>query len=225
MNRQAIARQGINASDIHDIIETAIGGKIATDIYEGQRRFSAAVRFPDSCRNNVESIGNILVTSPNGARVALRDLAEIEIKDGPAQISRELGKRRIVVAINVKDRDLGGFVAEQQSVLTDKVKLPDGYYLEYGGQFQNMERALNHLMIIVPVTVATIFFLLFLLFNSIRFATMIIMISPFASIGGIFALLVTGRIPVCAGVCWVYCAVGYRGTEWRSAGVLHPLIA
>jgi len=193
VNRQAIARQGINASDIHDIIETAIGGKIATDIYEGQRRFSAAVRFPDSFRNNVESIGNILVTSPNGSRVALRDLAKIEIKDGPAQISRELGKRRIVVAINVKDRDLGGFVAELQSVLTDKVKLPDGYYLEYGGQFQNMERALNHLMIIVPVTVAAIFFLLFLLFNSIRFATMIIMILPFASIGGIFALLVTGE--------------------------------
>ncbi|OYY80968.1 MAG: CusA/CzcA family heavy metal efflux RND transporter, partial [Methylophilales bacterium 16-45-9] len=190
---QAIARQGINASDIHDIIETAIGGKVATEIYEGQRRFSAAVRFPEGFRNDTDAIGNILVTSPNGSRVALRDLAKIEIKDGPAQISRELGKRRIVVAINVRDRDLGGFVAELQKVLDVKLKLTDGYYLEYGGQFQNLERALNHLMIIVPITIAAIFFLLFLLFNSVRYATMIIMILPFSSIGGIFALLFTGE--------------------------------
>lgn len=193
INRQDIARQGINASDIHDIIETAIGGKVATEIYEGQRRFSAAVRFPESFRNNIDAIGNILVTSPNGSRVALRDLAKIEIKEGPAQISRELGKRRVVVAINVRDRDLGGFVAELKTVLDSKVKLPDGFYLEYGGQFENLERALNHLMIIVPITIAAIFFLLFLLFNSVRYATMIIMILPFASIGGIFALLFTGE--------------------------------
>lgn len=193
INRQDIARQGINASDIHDIIETAIGGKVATEIYEGQRRFSAAVRFPESFRNNIDAIGNILVTSPNGSRVALRDLAKIEIKEGPAQISRELGKRRIVVAINVRDRDLGGFVAELKTVLDSKLKLPDGFYLEYGGQFENLERALNHLMIIVPITIAAIFFLLFLLFNSVRYATMIIMILPFASIGGIFALLFTGE--------------------------------
>jgi cobalt-zinc-cadmium resistance protein CzcA len=185
INRQAIARQGINASDLHDIIETAIGGKVATEIYEGQRRFSAAVRFPEGFRNDIDSIGNILVTSPNGSRVALRDLANIEIKDGPAQISREMGKRRIVVAINVRDRDLGGFVAELKKVLDVKLKLTDGYYLEYGGQFQNLERALNHLMIIVPITIAAIFFLLFLLFNSVRYAAMIIMILPFASIGGI----------------------------------------
>jgi cobalt-zinc-cadmium resistance protein CzcA len=193
INRQAIARQGINASDLHDIIETAIGGKVATEIYEGQRRFSAAVRFPEGFRNDIDSIGNILVTSPNGSRVALRDLANIEIKDGPAQISREMGKRRIVVAINVRDRDLGGFVAELKKVLDVKLKLTDGYYLEYGGQFQNLERALNHLMIIVPITIAAIFFLLFLLFNSVRYAAMIIMILPFASIGGIFALLFTGE--------------------------------
>lgn len=193
INRQDIARQGINASDIHDIIETAIGGKVATEIYEGQRRFSAAVRFPESFRNNIDAIGNILLTSPNGSRVALRDLAKIEIKEGPAQISRELGKRRIVVAINVRDRDLGGFVAELKTVLDSKLRLPDGFYLEYGGQFENLERALNHLMIIVPITIAAIFFLLFLLFNSVRYAAMIIMILPFASIGGIFALLFTGE--------------------------------
>lgn len=193
IDRQAIARQGINASDIHDVIETAIGGKVATEIFEGQRRFSAAVRYPESFRDNVEEIGNIMITSPNGSRVALRDLAKIEIKDGPAQISRELAKRRIVVGINVKDRDLGGFVDELKQVLDSKLKLSDGYYLEYGGQFENMERAMSHLKLIVPITIGAIFFLLFLLFNSVRYATMIIMVLPFASIGGIFALFVTGE--------------------------------
>jgi cobalt-zinc-cadmium resistance protein CzcA len=193
VDRQAIARQGINAADIHDVIETAVGGKVATEIFEGQRRFSAAVRYPESFRNNVDAIGNILVTSPNGSRVALRDLAKIEIRDGPAQISRELAKRRIVVGVNVKDRDLGGFVAELQQVLDQQLKLPDGYYLEYGGQFQNMERALGHLKVIIPITIGAIFFLLFLLFNSLRYATMIIMVLPFASIGGIIALFVTGE--------------------------------
>lgn len=193
VDRQAIARQGINAADIHDLIETAIGGKVATEIYEGQRRFSAAVRFPNDFRDNVEAISNILVTSPNGSRVTLKDLAKIEIRDGPAQISRELAKRRIVVGVNVKDRDLGGFVAELQQVLDKQLKLPSGYYLEYGGQFQNMERALGHLAVIIPITIGAIFFLLFMLFKSLRYATMIIMVLPFASIGGIFALFVTGE--------------------------------
>ncbi len=193
VDRHAIARHGINAADVHDVIETAIGGKIATEIYEGQRRYSAAVRFPAGFRNNIEAISNILITSPNGSRVALRDLAKIEVRDGPAQISRELAKRRVVVGINVKDRDLGGFVAELQQVLNQKLKLPDGYYLEFGGQFQNMERAMGHLMVIIPVTVGAIFFLLFLLFNSVRYATMIIMVLPFASIGGIIALFLTGE--------------------------------
>ncbi|SDK81075.1 cobalt-zinc-cadmium resistance protein CzcA [Methylophilus rhizosphaerae] len=193
IDRQAIARHGINASDVHDVIETAIGGKIATDIFEGQRRFSAAVRYPASFRNNEEAIRNIMLTSPNGSRVALEDLADIEVRDGPAQISRELAKRRIVIGVNVKDRDLGGFVAELQQVLGQKLQLPDGYYLEYGGQFQNMERAMGHLMIIIPATIAAIFFLLFLLFQSLRFATMIILVLPFASIGGVIALFVTGE--------------------------------
>lgn len=166
---------------------------MATEIYEGQRRFSAAVRYPENFRGNIEAISNILITSPNGSRVALRDLAKIEVRDGPAQISRELAKRRVVVGINVKDRDLGGFVAELQQVLTQKLKLPEGYYLEFGGQFQNMERAMGHLMVIIPVTIGAIFFLLFLLFNSVRYATMIIMVLPFASIGGIIALFLTGE--------------------------------
>jgi len=193
IDRQAIARYGLNVSDIHDIIEIAIGGKRATDIFEGERRFAAAVRLPADFRDNVQAIRQLLVATPNGVQVPLQSVAKIEVTDGPAQISREMAKRRVVVMINVKDRDLGGFVAELQQAADSKVKLPEGYYLEWGGQFQNMERAMGHLKIIVPVTVAAIFFLLFLLFNSLRFATLIITVLPFASIGGIIGLFVTGE--------------------------------
>jgi len=141
----------------------------------------------------VQAIGNILLSAPNGAQLRLVDVARIEVADGPAQISRETGKRRIVVGVNVKDRDLGGFVAELQQKVEAQVKLPESYYLEWGGQFQNMERALSHLMIIIPITVGAIFFLLFLLFGSLRYATLIITVLPFASIGGLIALFVTGE--------------------------------
>ena len=193
IDRQAIARHGLNASDIHDVIEMAIAGKSATEVYQGERRFSAAVRLPEPYRNSIADIEGLMLTSANGARVPLGDVAHITLNDGPAQVSREMGKRRIVVAINVRDRDLGGFVAELQQVVQQSVSLPDGYYLQWGGQFQNMERALGHLQIIIPVTIVAIFFLLFMLFNSLRFAGLIILVLPFASIGGIFSLLASGE--------------------------------
>ncbi len=193
IDRQAIARHGINVSDINDVIESAIGGRIATEIYEGERRFGAVVRLPEAFRADVATIRSLLVMSPNGAMVALENLAQIRVADGPAQISREKGKRRIVIGVNVKDRDLGSFVTELQQAVDSKIKLPDGYYLEWGGQFQNMERAMGHLKIIVPVTIAAIFFLLFLLFGSLRYAALIILVLPFASIGGVVALFVTGE--------------------------------
>ncbi|MEI7455255.1 MAG: efflux RND transporter permease subunit [Nitrosomonadales bacterium] len=193
IDRQAIARHGINVSDINDVIESAIGGRVATEIYEGERRFGAAVRLPEAFRGDVATIRSLLVMSPNGAMVALENLAMISVADGPAQISREKGKRRIVIGVNVKDRDLGSFVTDLQLAVDSKIKLPDGYYLEWGGQFQNMERAMGHLKIIVPVTVAAIFFLLFLLFGSLRYAALIILVLPFASIGGVVALFVTGE--------------------------------
>jgi cobalt-zinc-cadmium resistance protein CzcA len=193
LDRQAIARYGFNASDINELIETAIGGKISTRIFEGQRSFSAAVRFPEDQRNDLETISNTMLISPNGSKIALKDLASIEIKDGPAQISRESAKRRIVIAMNLKGRDLGGFVAELQTKLDAQIKLPEGYYFVYGGQFENMQRALNHLAIIVPITILAIFFLLFILFKSIRDATLIITVLPFASIGGVLGLAVTGE--------------------------------
>ena len=193
IDRKAIARAGLNASDVHEVIEMAVGGKVATEVYEGERRFQAVVRLPEHLRDSVEEIRRITLTSPNGALVALDSLARIEVREGPAQISRETGKRRIVVGINVKDRDLGGFVAELREKVEREVVLPEGYYFEWGGTFQNMERALAHLSVIVPVTIAAIFFLLFLLFGSVRFATLIITVLPFASIGGVVALFASGE--------------------------------
>jgi cobalt-zinc-cadmium resistance protein CzcA len=193
IDRQAIARVGLNVSDIHEKIEMAIGGKVATEIYEGERRFSAVVRLPEAFRDDVEAIRNLVVTARNGAQVPLSRLARIEVAEGPAQISRELGKRRIVVGVNVKDRDLGSFVAELQQKVDAQIKLPEGYYLEWGGQFQNMERALGHLSIIVPITVAAIFFLLFLLFRSVKTASLIILVLPFASLGGVIGMFFAGE--------------------------------
>jgi len=193
IDRAAIARFGLNASDVNDVIEAAIAGKAATEIYEGERRFKAVVRLPKSLRDSVPDIEELQISTPDGPRVPLKNLAKIRIVEGPALINRSMGKRRIVVGVNVKDRDLGGYVSELQSKVKKNVPLPSGYYIEWGGQFHNMERAMKHLMIIVPITIAAIFFLLFILFNSVRFAALIITVLPFASIGGILGLYITGE--------------------------------
>lgn len=193
IDRPTIARHGLNVGDVNDLIEAAIGGRHVTDVFEGERRFAAVVRLPERFRDNIEAIRNLLVPTSDGAVIPLSSLASIDVRDGPAQISRESGKRRIVIGINVANRDLGGFVDELQQKVGRQVRLPEGYYFEWGGQFQNMQRALSHLAIIVPITVAAIFFLLFLLFGSLRFATLIITVLPFASIGGVIGLFVSGE--------------------------------
>jgi cobalt-zinc-cadmium resistance protein CzcA len=191
IDRAAIARYGINASDVNDTIEMAVAGKSATEIYEGERRFQAVVRLPASYRSTVEDIRQIMVLSPSGPRVPLDDLAKIRVLEGPAQINRDMAKRRIVIGVNVQGRDLGGYVADLQHAVNTHVSLPSGYFIEWGGQFQNMQRARQHLAIIVPITIGAIFFLLFLLFHSVRFAALIITVLPFASMGGIFGLFVS----------------------------------
>jgi heavy metal efflux system protein len=193
INRQAIARHGFNVTDVRDFVEIAVGGKTATDVFEGEWRFPASVRLPAEFREDATAIEDMLLISSHGTRVQLRDLARIQVIEGPAQISREGGKRRIVVGMNVAGRDLGGFVAELQKEIAARLPLPPGYSLEWGGQFQNMEKAMAHLMLIVPVTIAAIFFLLFLLFRSVRHAALIITVLPFASIGGVIALFLTGE--------------------------------
>ena len=193
IDRAAIARYGINVADVNDLIEVALGGQRVTDVYEGERRFAAAVRVPERFRNNPQAIGNLLLTTPGRAQIPLESIARIEVREGPAQISRELGRRRIVVGMNVHGRDLGGFVHELQTKVAAEVTLPSGYTLEWGGQFQNLERALGHLAVIVPITIIAIYFLLFMLFGSIRLATLIISVLPLASIGGVLGLFVSGE--------------------------------
>jgi cobalt-zinc-cadmium resistance protein CzcA len=193
IDRRAIARAGLNVRDVNDVIEIAIGGKVATEIYEGERRFGAIVRLPEAFRGDIAAIRNLVVSARNGAQIPLARLARIEEIEGPAQISRELGRRRVVVGINVSGRDLGGFVAELQQTIAREVEMPDGYTLEWGGQFENMQRALGHLSVIIPITVAAIFFLLFLLFRSVKTACLIILVLPFASLGGVVGMFVTGE--------------------------------
>ena len=190
IDRDKIARYGINVADIQNVIETAIGGKEASKVYEGLKVFGLAVRFPEAARNDVGPIREILIHSPGGALIPLGQLANVTVSEGPAQISREMGQRRIVIECNVTGRDLGGFVAEAQDKIDAAVKLPPGYLITWGGQFENQQRAMKRFSIVVPITIAAIFLLLFSSFNSVKQAVLIILNIPFALIGGIIALVV-----------------------------------
>ena len=190
VDREKIARYGINVADINDVIETAIGGKEASSVYEGLKVFGLSVRFPESARNDVEPIREILIPAPSGALIPLGQLAKVDVTEGPAQISRESGQRRIVITCNVTGRDLGGFVAEAQRKIDAAVKLPPGYIMTWGGQFENQQRAMKRFSIVVPITIAAIFLMLFSSFNSMKQAVLIILNIPFAMIGGIVALVV-----------------------------------
>ena len=192
INREAIARYGINVTDIQEVLEIAVGGKQASELYEGQKRFSIALRFPSDLANNAEKIGEILISAPGGARIPLKQLARVYTEEGPAQISRENGSRRIVVECNVSGRDIGSFVADAQKAIEAKVKLPPGYYIIWGGQFENQQRAMARLSVILPICLALIFILLFSTFGSVRQAFLIILNVPFALIGGIVALFLRG---------------------------------
>ena len=190
VNRDKIARYGINVADINDVIETAIGGREASKVYEGLKVFGLAVRFPENARNDVEPIRELLIPSPSGALIPLGQLAKVDVIEGPAQISRESAQRRIVIQCNVTGRDLGGFVQEAQRKIDAAVKLPPGYIMTWGGQFENQQRAMKRFSIVVPITIAAIFLMLFSSFNSLKQAVLIILNIPFAMIGGIVALVV-----------------------------------
>ena len=192
IDRDRIARYGINVADVQDVIETAIGGREASKVYDGLKVFGLAVRFPESARNDVEPIREILIPAPSGARIPLGQLAKITVSEGPAQISREMGQRRIVIECNVAGRDIGGFVREAQQKIDAAVKLPPGYLMTWGGQFENQQRAMARFAIVVPITIAAIFLMLFSSFHSVKQAFLIILNIPFAMIGGILALLLGG---------------------------------
>ena len=193
IDRRAIARYGINVADIHGIIETAIGGSEVSQLFEGERRFAILLRYPEGFRNSVDVIRETMLRTADNALIPLESVAQVKVVDSPPMVNRESGKRRVVVGANVAGRDLGGFVAEVQQRVEQQVRLPEGYYFSWGGQFENMQRAMGTLMVIVPLTVVAIYFLLFLMFNSVRLAALIITVLPFASIGGVFGLAITGE--------------------------------
>ena len=203
-DRAAIARYGINVEDVNELVESVIAGKEAGQVYEGEQRFNLVVRLQEDASKDVESIRNLLVPAPTGARVPLSQLANIQIVEGPAQISREDTRRRIGVELNVRGRDIAGFVADAQGAISRDVKVPPGYYMTWGGQFENLQRATSRLMIVVPLALFLIFVLLFTTFNSVRQAILIYTSIPLAVVGGVLALFLA-RLPfsISAGVGFI----------------------
>jgi heavy metal efflux system protein len=190
IDRRKIARYGVNVAQIQEIISTAIGMEAATQVYEGEKRFDLTLRYPESARNSVETIRNILLRTTTGSLIPLGDLARVELREGPALISREQLQRRIYIGFNTYGRDIESIVVEAQSKIA-KLKLPPSYQIVWGGSFENMRRAMSRLKIIVPITIGIIFLLLYVSFNSFRYATMIMLNLPLALIGGIVGLWVT----------------------------------
>ncbi|MES2396641.1 MAG: efflux RND transporter permease subunit, partial [Bacteroidota bacterium] len=188
-NRAQIANYGLNIEDINHIVSTGFAGGSAGVVYENERKFDLVVRLDTTHRQSLEDVNHMYIPAANGTQIPLSQVAEIKLELGPAQISREDGKRRIVVGFNVKGRDVESVVKDIQQQLDQKVKLPSGYYYTYGGTFENLQAASARLMIAVPVALALIFMLLYFAFTSIKQATLIFTAIPMAAIGGVFALL------------------------------------
>jgi len=203
LRRDALARHGLDASDVLDTIET-IGGKPVGEIVEGNRRFALQVRFPQEQRATADAISNLRVGDSEGHFIPLAQLADIQDEAGPAQISREGGQRRISVEVNVRGRDLAGFVADAQKAVAAKVKIPSEYLLEWGGQFEQLQSASQRLMIVVPAALILIFVLLYFNFGAASPALLIFLNIPLAATGGITALLVRGMpFSISAGVGFI----------------------
>lgn len=204
IDREAIARLGISIADIQHIVSVALGGEEVGQIVEGDRRFGLAVRLPEDIRNDPEAIKSLRVETPTGGSVPLSSLATIGDRVAPAQISREMGKRRVVVTLNVRGRDLGSFIAEAQRKVKSDLKLDEGYYVTWGGQFENLQRASQRLTIVVPVALGLIFVLLFSTFGSMKQAALIFTGVPLAITGGIIALALRGMpFSITAGVGFI----------------------
>jgi len=186
--RLVLARYGVSVEVLQDLVATAVGGEEAGLIYEGDRRFDLVVRLPERLRNDIDGLSQLPVPLPDGGYVPLGEVASIELSPAPAQISRENGKRRVVVTANVRERDLGGFVMEVKQRVAAEVDLPAGYWLDYGGTFEQLESASQRLMIVVPVTLLIIIGLLVMAFGSLKDSMIIFTGVPLALTGGVFAL-------------------------------------
>jgi cobalt-zinc-cadmium resistance protein CzcA len=200
VDRTAIARYGLNVADVQDVIAVAVGGRPAGLVFEGDRRFALVIRLPETLRGDVAALRQLPIPLPQSTAAGpgqprylpLSEVARIEIAEGPNQVSRENGKRRIVVQANVRGRDLGSFVTEAEQRLEAELKLPAGYWLDWGGQFENLVKAKARLQLVVPVCFFLIFMLLFSAFNSVKQALLIFTGVPFALIGGVLALWLRG---------------------------------
>jgi len=203
-DRGKIAGYGLNIEDINHVISTAFAGQEAGVVFENERKFDLVVRLDSSHRSSLEDVSNLYIPMSAGNQIPLSQVATIAFKTGPAQISREAGKRRIYVSFNVSGRDVSSVVKEAQQKLNAKVKLPPGYYYTYGGTFENLQKASARLMIVVPLALLLIFFMLYLTFRSVKEASLIFTAIPMSAIGGVFALLVRGMpFSISAGVGFI----------------------
>ncbi|RZK37505.1 MAG: efflux RND transporter permease subunit, partial [Pedobacter sp.] len=203
-NRDKMAQYGLNIQYVNSILKTAFAGNVAGVVFEGEKRFDMVVRLNRDLRENISGVENLLIPIPSGSKVPLNQVADIEFKDAPAQVSREDGNRRIYVGFNVKGRDVESTVKEIQEKLERELKLPSGYYTTYGGQFQNLEAAKERLSIAVPVALVLILMLLYITFQSVKDSLLIFTAVPLASMGGIAALLIRGMpFSISAGVGFI----------------------
>jgi cobalt-zinc-cadmium resistance protein CzcA len=204
VDRDRCARYGMSVGDVLDTVEAARAGRVVGTVFEGQRRFTLAVRFDDGAARTLDSLRNIPVASPAGVSVPLGQLAEVALDSGPAQISREAVRRRIAVELNVRGRDVASFVAEAAGKIRRQVELPSGYYIRWGGQFENLQAATGRLAVVVPLALALIFAMLYFAFGSIKPAALIYLNVPFAAVGGVFALALRGLpFSISAGVGFI----------------------
>ncbi len=203
-NREAIAQYGANISDINNTIQSAYAGNVAGLIFEGDKRYDLVVRLDEKQRQNVSNVGNLMIGLKNGNQVPLNVLANIELKDGPYQIQREDARRRITVGFNVRGRDVQSIVTELQQKVAKTVHLSAGYYITYGGQYENLQRASQRLSIAVPAALLLILVMLYFAFNKIKYALLIFSAIPLSAIGGVFALFSRGMpFSISAGVGFI----------------------
>jgi cobalt-zinc-cadmium resistance protein CzcA len=192
LDRPALARYGLNVADVRDAIEMGVGGATATEIIDGRKRFAVVVRLAEAYRNTPEAIGQLLLTSPTGARVSLSQVAKVEMVSGPELVNHENGERMVIVQSNVRGRDLGSFAADVQREVGQRVVMPEGYFVTYGGQFENQQRAMRRLSLIVPGVLLVIVGFLFASFGNLRQAVLVMLNVPFALVGGVAALWLRG---------------------------------
>ncbi|MDV3295110.1 MAG: CusA/CzcA family heavy metal efflux RND transporter [Brachybacterium paraconglomeratum] len=192
LDRAALARFGIPIAEVQEALETAVGGRPVGSVVEGNYMVDVVVQYPAALRSSVDAIGAITIPAPGGARVALAQLADIRLEGGPVQVSRERGQRLVVVQANVRGRDLGGFADDVQRVVAEQVALPTGVFVTYGGEFENQQRALGRLRIVVPVAIGLIALLLYTSLRSWKLAALVLVNLPFAAVGGVLALWLRG---------------------------------